>query len=106
VNTSVDYDVRRRDRGQEVEDDSRQVIKELRGDTHYEVIDEDEEDTTPHKVTGQLVTDPSGRTGAEPTGQSSLMQVGEFTCGRCFLICSSSRLARHEGGRPICRDCG
>ena len=107
MNTSVDYDVRRQNRTQDSDDDSVQVIKAVRGDIHSEVIDADEDDdTAPHEVVGLLVADLSSRSGQEPTVRVVPMQAGEFTCGRCFLICSRCRLARSEHGQPVCRDCG
>jgi hypothetical protein len=108
VNTSVDYDVRRQNRTQDSDDDSVQVIKALRGDIHCEVIDADDEDddTAPHQVVGRPVADLSSRSGQEPTARVVPMEAGEFACGRCFLICSRSRLARSEHGQPVCRDCG
>ena len=103
MDRSVDYDARR-DRTKNIDDDSRQVIKDLRGDTHSEIIDEDDQDT-PHEIVGGPVADPSMRSG-EPTVPVVPVHAGEFTCCRCFLICSSGRLARSEQGQTVCRDCG
>jgi hypothetical protein len=107
VNTSVDYDVRRQNRTQDSDDDCVQVIKAVRGDIHSEIIDADEEDdVAPHEVVGLLVANLLSRSGQEPTMRVVPMQAGEFTCGRCFLIYSRSRLARSGDGQPVCRDCG
>jgi Domain of unknown function (DUF4193) len=107
VNTSVDYDVRRQTRTQDSDDDAVEVIQAVRGDIHSEVIDaDDDDDTAAHEVVGQLVADLLSRTEQEPTVRVVPMQAGEFTCGRCFLIYSRSRLARSEYGQPVCRDCG
>ena len=106
MNTSVDYDVRRQNRTQDSDDDSVQVIQAVRGDIHSEVIDADDDDTAAHEVVGLLVADLLSRSGQEPTVRVVPMGAGEFTCGRCFLIYSRSRLASSEYGQPVCRDCG
>jgi Domain of unknown function (DUF4193) len=103
----VDYDVRRQNRTQESDDDSVQVIEAVRGDIHSEVIDVDEDDdTVSDEVVGLLVADLSSRSAADPTVRVVPLQAGEFTCTRCFLIYSRSRLACSEHGQPVCRDCG
>ncbi len=108
MTTTVDYDAPRQRRGEAGDDDSSQVLRTRDADIRSGAVELDETDLNealelPGADLSNLLFE------QELTAPIVPIQADEFTCSRCFLIYSRSRLTHGHGhghqSALICRDC-
>ena len=97
---ATDYDAPKRPAEDEPDESLEQIRARRAESTQSPAVDLDEQDTA------ESVELPGADlSGEELTVKVVPRQPDEFTCTSCFLVVHRSRLATHQQGRPICREC-
>ncbi|HEY2203115.1 MAG TPA: DUF4193 domain-containing protein [Pseudonocardia sp.] len=98
---ATDYDAPRRDQPEGADVHSLEEVRARRADAvQSPEVDLDELDTA----------ESAELPGADLSGEELTVtvvpkQADEFTCASCFLVMHYSRLAEHQHGQPVCKDC-
>ena len=97
---ATDYDTPRKT-DEELHEESLEELKAKRVDAQSGQIDVDEAEAAEN-----LELPGADLSGEELAVRVVPKQTDEFTCSRCFLVHHITQLAKGEGAKAVCKECG
>ena len=97
---ATDYDTPRKT-DEELHEESLEELKAKRVDAQSGQIDVDEAEAAEN-----LELPGADLSGEELAVRVVPKQTDEFTCSRCFLVHHITQLAKGEGSKAVCKECG